>query len=239
SAASRSVGYEQFCQPDGSLRQDAVEMLKAMAYMSLDEGREIPAHEVLLRIQCQDWDHIPPRWLELRALVNVEIVAHTLEELAAGGIVDAVRRGLPGMLAVDAVVYRKSRGVRQQEEHGVTSSKRPSVLKDRWTMYGPGGDLGLDLTRLVEHYEKAAMSGQVLSRFSLGKVEYNGGRRHLALQHFLISAKLGHTASLEKVKRLLNEGIATKADFAGALQGHAAATEEMSSPPRDEARVIG
>ena len=107
-------------------------MLKAMAYMCLDEVSEIPAHEVLLQIQCQDWDHIPSRWLELRALVNVEIVAYILEELARGGIVDAVRRGEPGMLAVDAVVYRKSRGVKQKEEHGVTSSKRPSVLKDRW-----------------------------------------------------------------------------------------------------------
>ena len=131
-AASQSVGYEQFRQPDGSLKEETVDMLKAMAYMCLDEVSEIPAHEVLLQIQCQDWDHIPSRWLELRALVNVEIVAYILEELARGGIVDAVRRGEPGMLAVDAVVYRKSRGVKQKEEHGVTSSKRPSVLKDRW-----------------------------------------------------------------------------------------------------------
>ena len=132
SAASRSVGYEQFCQPNGSLKQETVDMLKAMAYMCLDEEREIPAHEVLLQIQCQDWDHIPSHWLELRALVNVEIVTSILEELASGGIVDAVQHGMPGMLAVDAVLYRKSRGFKQREENVVTSSKRPSVLKDRW-----------------------------------------------------------------------------------------------------------
>ena len=106
-------------------------------------------------------------------------------------------------------------------------------------MYGPGGHLRLDLTRSVEHYEKAAMSGHVMARFSLGVLEYNDGRKHLALQHFLISAKMGHTDSLRNINRLLKEGIATKADYDGALQGHEAATEEMSSPTRDEAKVMG
>ncbi|EJK64924.1 hypothetical protein THAOC_14286, partial [Thalassiosira oceanica] len=73
-------------------------------------------------------------------------------------------------------------------------------------MYGPGGHLRLDLTRSVEHYEKAAMSGHVMARFSLGVLEYNDGRKHLALQHFLISAKMGHTDSLRNINRLLKKG---------------------------------
>ncbi|EJK59118.1 hypothetical protein THAOC_20695 [Thalassiosira oceanica] len=91
----------------------------------------------------------------------------------------------------------------------------------------------------VSHYEEAAMCGHVLSRFNLGVWEYNHGQGHLALQHFLISAKLGHTASLDTIKRLLSEGIATEADYTGALQGYEAAIREMSSPSREDARVMG
>ncbi|EJK58048.1 hypothetical protein THAOC_21854, partial [Thalassiosira oceanica] len=39
--------------------------------------------------------------------------------------------------------------------------------------------------------------------------------------------------------RMKASRIATKADYDGALQGHEAATEEMSSPTRDEAKVMG
>ena len=106
-------------------------------------------------------------------------------------------------------------------------------------MYGPGGDLRLDSTRSVEHFEKAAMSGHVMSRFTLGVLEYNDGRKNLSLQHFLISAKLGHKASLGAVQRLLKEGIATEKDYAGALQECEAAVDEMSSPSRDEAKTLG
>ncbi|EJK62043.1 hypothetical protein THAOC_17359, partial [Thalassiosira oceanica] len=51
--------------------------------------------------------------------------------------------------------------------------------------------------------------------------------------------KLGHTASLDTIKRLLSEGIATEADYTGALQGYEAAIREMSSPSREDARVMG
>ena len=79
-------------------------------------------------------------------------------------------------------------------------------------------EIGLDLERSNQHHEEAAMRGHVLSRFNMGIVAYNDGHRHLALQHFLISAKLGHKASLDAVQCLLKEGVATKKDYAGALQ---------------------
>jgi len=101
------------------------------------------------------------------------------------------------------------------------------------------GNLHRGEERSVSHYEEAAMCGHVLSRFNLGAWEYNDGQGHLALQHFLISAKLGHTASLDTIKRLLAEGIATEADYTGALQGYEAAIREMSSPSREDARVMG
>ena len=100
-------------------------------------------------------------------------------------------------------------------------------------------EIGLDLERSNQHHEEAAMRGHVLSRFNMGVVEYNDGHRHLALQHFLISAKLGHKASLGAVQRLLKEGIATEKDYAGALQECEATVDEMSSPSRDEAKTLG
>ena len=35
------------------------------------------------------------------------------------------------------------------------------------------------------------------------------------------------------------KGLATKADYAAALRGYQNAIEEMSSPDRDEAKVVG
>ena len=61
----------------------------------------------------------------------------------------------------------------------------------------------------------------------------------LALQHFLISAMLGHKGSLDNVKVFFMNGHATKADYAAALRGYQNAVEEMSSPDRAEAKSLG
>ena len=55
----------------------------------------------------------------------------------------------------------------------------------------------------------------------------------------MISAKLGHEESLNNVKILFMNGLATKADYAAALRGYQNAVEEMSSPDRDEAKTMG
>ena len=83
------------------------------------------------------------------------------------------------------------------------------------------------------------MWGHVASRHNLGCMEGNAGNHDLALQHFLISAKLGYENSLSNVKILLMKGIANKADYAVALRGYQHANEEMSSPDRDEAKSLG
>ena len=70
-------------------------------------------------------------------------------------------------------------------------------------------------------------------------MEDDDGNHDLALQHFLISAKLGHEQSLNAVKSFFKEGLATKADYAAALRGYQNAVEEMSSPDRDEAKALG
>ncbi|EJK47289.1 hypothetical protein THAOC_34002 [Thalassiosira oceanica] len=106
-------------------------------------------------------------------------------------------------------------------------------------MYMMGTEVEEDMDKAFRHYEAAAMSGDVDARFNLGCLEKNAGNNDLALQHFLISAKLGCDDSLSNVKKMYVDGNATKADYAAALRGHQKAVEEMSSPDRAEAKALG
>ncbi|EJK47874.1 hypothetical protein THAOC_33376 [Thalassiosira oceanica] len=67
-------------------------------------------------------------------------------------------------------------------------------------LYDKGTDVEKDMAKAIRHYEAAAVCGHVKARYNLGATEYNAGNRDLALQHYLISAKLGHDVSLNKVK---------------------------------------
>ena len=96
-----------------------------------------------------------------------------------------------------------------------------------------------DMAKAFRHYEVAAMGGHVLARHNLGKTEYRAKNHDLALQHWMISAKLGSEGSLSNVKIFFMDGLATKADYAAALRGYQNAVEEMSSPDRDEAKSLG
>ena len=105
-------------------------------------------------------------------------------------------------------------------------------------LYGEGEDVEKDTAKAIQHYEAAAVKGDVLSRHNLGVLEYEDGNSDLALQHFMIAAKLGHQTSLDNVKTFFVNGLATKADYAEALRGHQSAVEEMRSPDRDEALAL-
>ena len=83
------------------------------------------------------------------------------------------------------------------------------------------------------------MRGHVSARFNLGNEEARAGNYYLALQHYLIAANLGHQDALNEVKQMFVDGLATKADYAGALRGYQSAVEEMRSPDRDEALALG
>ena len=104
-------------------------------------------------------------------------------------------------------------------------------------MYGEGTDVEKDTAKAMLHWEAAAVKGDVLARANLGLVEDEAGNYDLALQHFLISAKLGHQGSLNNIKDMFMDALATKADYADALRGYQSAVEEMRSPDRDEART--
>ena len=101
--------------------------------------------------------------------------------------------------------------------------------------YMEGTEVAKDTDKAIRHYEAAAMSGCVPARYNLGHMDYEAGTIDLALQHWMISAKLGHENSLSYVKALFMDGLATKADYAAALRGYQSAVEEMSSSDREEA----
>ena len=105
--------------------------------------------------------------------------------------------------------------------------------------YAEGTDVEKDMAKAIKHYEAAAMCGHVASRHNLGYEEGMAENYDLALQHFLIAAKLGHENSLSNVKSFFMNGLANKADYAAALRGYQHAIDEMSSPDRDKAKKMG
>ena len=100
-----------------------------------------------------------------------------------------------------------------------------------------GSGIAKDMAREDQHYEIAAKQGHVPARHNLGAHEINSGNYGLALKHWMISAKLGHGESLNGIKKMYTEGLASKSDYAEALRGYHEAVKEMSSPERDEARA--
>ena len=103
-------------------------------------------------------------------------------------------------------------------------------------LYREGKDVEKDTAKAIQHCEAAAVKGNAAARYNLGWEESAAGNHDLALQHWMISAKLGDQDSLNGIKEMFMDGLATKADYADALRGHQSAVEEMRSPDRDEAR---
>ena len=83
------------------------------------------------------------------------------------------------------------------------------------------------------------MKGHTESRHNLGCVESKEGNYELTVQHFVISAKMGHERSLNSIKDMFSNGHATKAQYAEALRGYGNAIQEMKSPQREEAKRLG
>ena len=73
----------------------------------------------------------------------------------------------------------------------------------------------------------------------LGFVEYENGKYELAVQNWMISAKMGDEKSLDAIKEMFKAGHATKSQYAEALLGYRDAVEEMKSPQREDAKRRG
>ncbi|EJK72172.1 hypothetical protein THAOC_06323, partial [Thalassiosira oceanica] len=106
-------------------------------------------------------------------------------------------------------------------------------------MYYMGDGVAEDKLRGIRHWQEAAMKGDVVSRRVLGATAYKNGNHQLAVQHFMISAKMGCEQSLNGIKKLFKDGLATKAQYAEALVGYRDAVEETKSPQREEAKRLG
>ena len=101
--------------------------------------------------------------------------------------------------------------------------------------YSLGEGVEQNVGRGLHFYEKAAMLGHSMARHNLGCYECDRENYDRGVRHFLISAKMGDTSSLEGIKTLFKEGHATKSQYAEALKGYQDAVEEMKSPEREEA----
>ena len=105
-------------------------------------------------------------------------------------------------------------------------------------VYYNGDGVEEDKPRGVHHWQQAATKGHVHSRHGLGAVEFSNKNYDLAVQHWMISAKMGFEPSLTAIKKMFKEGHATKAQYAEALLGYRDAVEEMRSPHREEAKRL-
>ena len=105
--------------------------------------------------------------------------------------------------------------------------------------YYNGNDVEEDKPRGIRHWQVAAMKGHALSRHNLGVFEFKKGNRKLAVQHYMISAKMGKEDSLNNIKDMFMEGHATKAQYAEALRGYGDAMGEMKSHQCEEAKTLG
>ncbi|EJK64441.1 hypothetical protein THAOC_14820 [Thalassiosira oceanica] len=105
-------------------------------------------------------------------------------------------------------------------------------------LYDVGADVEKDTAKAIRHYEAAAIKGEANARHNLGIEEDEAGNYDIALQHYMIAAKMGHQGSLNNIKLMFVNGRATKADYAEALRGHHSAAEEMRSPDREEALAL-
>jgi len=95
-----------------------------------------------------------------------------------------------------------------------------------------------DKPRGIRLWQQAAMKGHVASRHMIGFVEAMNGNHQLAVQHLMISAKMGDQGSLNVIKDLFKAGHATKPQYAEALLGYRDAVEEMKTPQREEAKRL-
>ncbi|EJK71341.1 hypothetical protein THAOC_07236 [Thalassiosira oceanica] len=80
-----------------------------------------------------------------------------------------------------------------------------------------------NFSKADRHWEEAAMQGHVLARHNLGNHEHHNGNYERAVRHWLISAKMGEKWSLDAIKDMFVDGIATKQQYASALKGYQAA----------------
>ena len=105
--------------------------------------------------------------------------------------------------------------------------------------YYNGDGVNEDKPRGIYHWKQAAMKGNAPSRHNLGVDEFDKNNYKIAVQHLVISAKMGHEESLNVIKEMFKGGLATKAHYAEALLAYRDAVEGTKSPQREDAKRLG
>lgn len=111
----------------------------------------------------------------------------------------------------------------------------PSAYNNMANMYMTGQGVERDTKKTKQYYEHAAMGGMAVARYSLGRLEGRAGNTKRALKHYMIGVKGGSEESLNEVKEFCMRGLATKEDYAQALQSYQAYLDEIKSEERDKA----
>ena len=104
-------------------------------------------------------------------------------------------------------------------------------------VYYHGSGVQEDKSKGIQFWTMAAMQGHAESRYNIGNLEAGKGNHDRVVRHLLISAKMGHTDSLETIKKAFKAGFATKEQYAEALKGYQDAIEETKSHDRNEAKA--
>jgi len=99
------------------------------------------------------------------------------------------------------------------------------------------GTVEQDKAKGILHWQHAAIKGHHASRFVLGNLEFDDGNDELAVQHFMISTKMGDEDSLNMIKDMFMEGFTTRSKYAEALKGYQRALEETETTQRAEAKA--
>lgn len=100
---------------------------------------------------------------------------------------------------------------------------------------GPLRDVEESEANSLLNFHRAAIMGYNPARHMLGVKEENDGNIGRAVKHFMISVRAGHYDSLDAIKILHTDGVATKDEYKAALQAYQAYLDEIKTPQRDEA----
>jgi hypothetical protein len=128
-AAYNSVGFPRYCNPDGSLKAEAIDNLKTMVYFALT-NKVLANHELLLEIQCRHWKYVPRIWLELRAICTIEIVNYILDLLMRDGLVQQLQDSSSAK-PLDEFYYRITPDPDQEELQSDIVEEKSTCLKIR------------------------------------------------------------------------------------------------------------
>jgi len=111
----------------------------------------------------------------------------------------------------------------------------PSAYYNVGYAYNHGYGAEVDKKKSIHYWELAAMGGCVNARHNLGCEEGQAFNFDRALRHFMIAVRGGNPKSLESIKRMYSNGLATKDDYSKALQSYQSYLEEIRSDQRDKA----